>query len=324
MPAMRIPGLGRKERDQRTAQPPTQVICPVCGLRNDAVTRFCRNCGLPLGAPRDPVRGTTTRRADLPSEHGSGIAAIVGLVAVVVILVGAGFLILRGFNGSTPGVASVSPTPGHSATATPGPTGTPQVFPTFDPNQSTTPGDSSPPEPTPTPHPGHSPRPSRSPGDTPNPSGPLLGTGFTCDTGTITDPLDQRWHVVSWKTHTKVGWDVLVITLAQSPGTTRKGTPVVLDWMDPKAVSSTYGLAKPPGDRALVISFEGPVTITQPQSAALSLATMQSLDMEMDSSGILRAVIGVNGQGCGRLSAPNWADGTATSTVDIVIDVKNH
>ena len=44
------------------------------------------------------------------------------------------------------------------------------------------------------------------------------------------------------------------------------------------------------------------------------MVAMQSLDMEMDSGNVLRAVIGVNGQGCGRLSAPTWADGTATDT----------
>ena len=41
------------------------------GLRNDVTVRFCRNCGLPLGAPRDPVLGTTTKRADLPSDRGT-------------------------------------------------------------------------------------------------------------------------------------------------------------------------------------------------------------------------------------------------------------
>ena len=152
----------------------------------------------------------------------------------------------------------------------------------------------------------------------------MVGTGFTCDTGTISDPLDQRWRVATWKTHAKPGWDEVVLSLVQTPGTTRKGTPITLDWMDPKAVSATYGLAKPPGDRALVVSFNGPITINQPFNETLAMTAMQSMDVEMDSGNVVRAVIGVNGQGCGRLSAPTWADGTATDTVDIIIDVKNH
>ena len=99
MPAMRLPGRRGEAVAQRPMQFPPTIICPVCGLRNDITVRFCRNCGLPLGAPRDPVRGTTTKRAELPSDRGTGIAAILGLLVVVGIVGVAGYLIFRGFQG---------------------------------------------------------------------------------------------------------------------------------------------------------------------------------------------------------------------------------
>ncbi len=99
MPAMRLSGRRGATAAQRPMQFPPMIICPVCGLRNDVTVRFCRNCGLPLGAPRDPVRGTTTKRADLPSDRGNGIAAIIGLVAVVGIVGVAGLIDLPGLPG---------------------------------------------------------------------------------------------------------------------------------------------------------------------------------------------------------------------------------
>src|SRR3954452_20451869 len=94
---------------------PPVIQCPSCGMLNDPNARFCRNCGLPLGWPQDPVRGTMMRQADLPSERGAGIASIVGLIAAVAILGAAGYLVLRGTSGG-----STTPTPPVAvATATP-------------------------------------------------------------------------------------------------------------------------------------------------------------------------------------------------------------
>jgi len=104
---------GRGQQPQNMPMPPV-IQCPSCGMLNDPNARFCRNCGLPLGWPQDPVRGTMMRQADLPSERGAGIASIVGLIAAVAILGAAGYLVLRGTSGG-----STNPTPPPGATATP-------------------------------------------------------------------------------------------------------------------------------------------------------------------------------------------------------------
>ncbi|MFO1539621.1 MAG: hypothetical protein ACKOTZ_04105, partial [Chloroflexota bacterium] len=87
---MRIPGMRRGRGDAADARAADQVVCPICNLRNDSLARFCRNCGLPMGTVRDPVRGTRSRRPELPSERSSGLAALVGLVVGVRVRGGGG------------------------------------------------------------------------------------------------------------------------------------------------------------------------------------------------------------------------------------------
>lgn len=331
---MRIPGLSRKDQGARYAPLPNQVVCPVCSLRNDASARFCRNCGLPLGAPRDPVRGTTTRRADLPSERGTGIAAIVGLLAVVVILAGAGFLIFRGFNSGTavvpPGTSavpvdsatptsppgSVAPTapPGSpAASALPTPEGTPgpSAEPTTDPTAGTSAEPTS--------------RPTRRPTAAPTPTpASLTDTGFTCDTGSVLDATRSSWRVTEARWGARNRWDELTILMSRESGRAPKpGTTVELAWLKPGAVRSTYGFPNPGGDRALVLTFDGSATIrTSIDNSSLGMQALRSIDIDLDSSDVLHVVIGVNGDGCARLTAPDWVDGASSDQVSLVLDVK--
>ena len=124
MRAMRFLGRHGEAVAQRPMQFPPTIICPVCGLRNDITVRFCRNCGLPLGAPRDPVRGTTTKRAELPSDRGTGIAAIFALLVVVGIVGVAGYFIYRGFqanSGAGTAAATARPRPSHAGGASAAP-----------------------------------------------------------------------------------------------------------------------------------------------------------------------------------------------------------
>lgn len=216
---MRFPGRRRDRGDTANEQRPSHVVCPVCGLRNDVMSRFCRNCGLPLGAPRDPVRGTTSRRADLPSDHGAGIAAIVGLLAAVVVLAGAGWLILRSNSGSDGGVAA-APTPTPIVTLAPGGTPQPQatggLLPTRAPGASLEPGAL----PTRRPLGSEAPATFEPPAEespAPEASGspaPLIAdTDFTCEPADFDDPTNGKWRISNafWGGRDK--WDELTLEL---------------------------------------------------------------------------------------------------------------
>ena len=313
--------------------PPT-ITCPVCRLRNDITVRFCRNCGLPLGAPRDPVRGTTTKRADLPSDHGNGIAAILGLLAVVAIVGGAGFLIFKGFQGDR---ATANASPGPSAivsgslppAASPAltvPTGSTGPGSTTGPAASQSPGTDAPSEtdePTATDEPAATDGPT-GPGSsaTPRPIGTI--SQWTCKSGAIVDPLGGRWRITRAAWASGSNTDRLTISLTRVDGSVRKGTTVRMAFMGPSRAASTLGITRPLGDRALVLTFDGPIVAGTPMiGQPAAMRALESVDIRRDADGVTHAAIGVAGTGCARLNAPDWKDGSdSTQTADLILDIR--
>ena len=292
--------------------------CPSCGQLNDPSARFCRNCGLPLGWPQDPVRGTTTRRADLPSERGAGSGAIVGLVAAVAVLATALFLIFRsGADTGSIAVVSPSPTPIGSPVGSAGPS----AFPTSGSSVLPSPGGSAAPQSAP---------PSSQPTDTPVPSATPAAsfspaTGFTCGRASIFDPTNSRWHVsrLNWKTTSR--FDEAIITLTRD-GPMAHGPVLTIESMTPSAVSTRFGLTPPAGGRAVVVSFDrnARTSSTIAWNPSSTYPVLRDLRAAMDSHGLLHIVLGVTGSGCYDLSAPGWKSNPTATTVDILIDVKPH
>lgn len=304
------------------AQIPRFVVCPVCHLRNDVTARFCRDCGLPLGAPRDPVRGTTTRRAELPSERGAGIAAILGLAAIVLIAGSAGFLVLRGFE-ATATTAGVSATPpGIGARiATPGAAGSRVARPSDDPAQAPTPGPIE--EPTAEPRDEPTGDPGDAPTEEPTASVASTRTGWTCDPASVEDPLKGRWRIARARWGRQESFDRLTFDLTRLQGSVRRGALVSMEFVRPGRAASRYGVDRPNGDRALVITFDGPLALRAAMSARPGLAALASVEARTDDDGVVHAVIGIEGDGCARIVADDWRDGTdRTTTAKLVIDVR--
>lgn len=331
MPSMRLPGRKGTAASQRPTPLPPFVVCPVCHLRNDVTARFCRDCGLPLGAPRDPVRGTTTRRAELPSERGAGIAAVVSLVAIVVIAGLAGFLVLRGFE-STPttavtsatGAPSVDPSqdarPPGSGALVPSdvPAITPDVDPSLDPAGPTEGPDAAttpPEEPTP--------EPAGEPTDRPTANPLSTRTGWTCDAAAIQDPLSGRWRIAEARWARQDGFDRLTFDLTRLGGSVRRGTIVRMEFLRPSRAASRYDVDTPIGDRALVLTFDGPLNLRSAMSAQPGLRAIASLGARTDADGVVHAVIGVPGNGCARLIANDWRNGDdGTTTARLIVDIR--
>lgn len=287
---------------------PPALVCPSCGLRNDPSARFCRNCGLPLGWPEDPVRGTTTRQADLPSNRGAGVASIIGLLAAVAVLVVAGFLVLRGSGGS--GTVSPSHSPSSRPSVgllSPGPSGsglTPTTGVATPPPSGTT--------------------------DTPSPAvteppGSFPATiGFSCDPGTIADASLTRWKVarISSKSYSISGFDRVILDLS-SQGTTNREATISVESLTLAQVSSRYGLNAPQNaDHAVVVTFEHRVIGFKQSPVTTGMKVVPNLSMGLGSDGLWHVVLGVVGNGCHRIGVPVWdSDPTATSA-QLNIDVK--
>ncbi|MFN8621147.1 MAG: zinc ribbon domain-containing protein [Chloroflexota bacterium] len=323
---MRFPGRNRDRGEQAPAPYPSQIICPSCGLRNDPTTRFCRNCGLPLGAPSDPVRGTTSRRADLPSEHGAGIAAMVGLGVAVVLLGGAAFLILRnnsdsGDTGNLP-AATAKATP--KATAQAGgvevslspedslaPTVTAQPDPSRDPG-----GPVATLPPRDTPDPGTDPFASASPG-------PLVAdTGETCSPADFRDPTNSKWKIVEARWGGRNKYDELTIVLRKDSG--EGSSDFAVESMDSTTAAQISGLDPAPGSQVILITFDGDISIKSPIVAKLSEKQLNYLNVESTDEATY-AVVGVNRDTCYRLYVPAWKKGQDVAvgdTVTLLLDTR--
>jgi hypothetical protein len=311
--------------------PPT-IICPVCGLRNDITVRFCRNCGLPLGAPRDPVRGTTTKRADLPSDHGTGVAAIFGLLVVVGIVGVAGFLIYRGFQ-SNAGTATGSLGPTHTAAASVAASTAPVVsFPagSIEPGASAQPGAS---QATPTGQPSTTDGPIASDGPSstdvptaqPDSTPPAISTvsAWSCKTGSIQDPLDGKWRISRTSWNAGASTDRITLTLTRVSGTAKQGSTVKLAYMSPSRAAAKYGVTRPVGDHAIVLTFDGAITAGTTMVGTPGLRAIESVDVRRDASGVTHAVVGITGTGCARMNAADWRNGSdATQTAALTLDVR--
>lgn len=318
MPAMRLPGRKGTTAASGRAQVPPFVVCPVCHLRNDVSARFCRDCGLPLGAPRDPVRGTTTRRADLPSDRGAGIGAVLSLAAIVAIAGGAGFLVLRGFESATTSGASASSTSpiaarssGVPATSAAPPVSVATGPPTASPTEVV--------EPTPRP----TTEATREPVAEPTPRPLSTRTGWTCDPAAIQDPLLGRWRITQARWGRMSDFDRLTFDLTRADGEARRGVIVRMEYLRPARAASLYDVARPRGDRALVLTFDGAMSLRSDMSARPGLAALASLEARADADGVVHAVVGITGDGCVRLVANDWRNGSADTTeAKLVVDIR--
>ncbi len=315
---------GRGQQPQNYGMP--QVIpCPSCGMLNDPSARFCRNCGLPLGWPQDPVRGTMMRQADLPSERGAGIASIVGLVAAVAILGAAGYLVLRGTNGNNP-----SPTPPVTATATATPTATATAVAI---------GSGSPsPRPTGTPVAVISPSPTPTfvaPTPTEIPSGPVgtpppAAKNFTCTPVTIANSVKGHWVInqAHWSYTSK--YDTITLDMTLSKG---GGFPsMTMESMDLNDVSSQLGLTPPTGtDHAVVVTLGKPFSSIRvsPHDTKLdslngeAMTAVPTFQIQFGTDDLWHVVLGVNGSGCQRIGVAEWAADPNATSAHIVIDVQH-
>lgn len=307
-------GRGRSRRGRGTETPwiapgggGHAVRCQLCGAVNSGPAGFCRWCGTPLGRPTDPVLGTTTRRG-IESREGSPIGIILGGIAATAVIAVTGWLLLGG------GLAGGDPSQSPSPTAIAQPSLEPS--PTFSPGPTITTAPTSPPEPT------SSPEPSPEPTTSAEPSSPPTDTGFTCDPATIEDPNSATWTInnLIWAPRGRA--DELQIVLGRTRLESPRAAQVAIESVDPAQVIELYGIAGPITSRALVVTFSRQVGLSFVIDEVPGLDAVREVTIAGGSDDLVHAVIGVEGEGCYRLAAPDWELGTPPVEASIILSVR--
>ncbi len=300
--------------DHRTGE----VRCALCGAANSASAGFCRWCGTPLGRPTDPVLGVTTRRA-LAGRQGNPLTSVIGVLLAVGLVGLATWAIMGGGLAGLATDASPSPrrstalaSPSGAASSVPGSV-VPSIAPPPAASASLAPPASTSPQ---TPVPSAPPVP-------PPPTALPTDTGFTCDAASIGDGTSATWRLVRSRWGPRNGFDQVALILDQRRPTAGQASVVTVESVPSSEVEARFGLPAPSdGERAIVLSFIGPVQLGTPFVGQPGLSVLREVRVGRGSDGIVHAIIGVDGGGCHRLSAPGWVPGPPPQEAEIVLDVR--
>jgi hypothetical protein len=311
----KAPSGGAPRQPWNPEQAPRGVSCPACGLANEPGARVCRNCGLPIAGASDPLRGVMPGRVDLPTAQRSGLSATIGLALVIGLLVVGGTLAVSGG-----GILSTGGRLGVDAPATASP----------DAGSSSRPdGDADPA----TPPPGGEDPGDETPGDeTPGGATASRGTSFdyTCEDAAITDLGDSRWSLSLFRaglreeddeTYERITWEMA------KRGGAKEGTTATMEWTTPREAKA-QGATLVNGDRAIVVTFDGPVDTSVGQEIDQLLlepegvTTIRTIDMFEGEDGKVRTVIGIRGEGCVRMSSLGWTRKGTAKNARIFLDVE--
>jgi hypothetical protein len=271
----------------------------------------CRNCGLPIASAGDPLRGVAPGRVDLPSTHRSGLSATIGLVLVIGLLLVGGSLAVSGGGILSSGGRLVSGAdPSAAPTSLPEPVEGQVVIDDGDAIGSSSP----------------------EPGEKP----PAEGTSFdyTCEDAAIKDLGKLRWLLSEVAAGPRVDEDgafdqVYWKMSRQSKNPVKKGTTVSMEWTTPKEAQQEYGIQRVQGERALIITFDGPVKITANQTIEAEQLEAEGIDqirriqLFEGEDGKVRAAIGLNTDSCARMEAKGWGGKATPANSRVILDIES-
>lgn len=277
--------------------------CPGCGMVNRPGAPVCRNCGLPIARPSDPLRGVSqgwfhpTHRAPSATMSALGVVLVAGVLVAGAMLTFEGGGVLR-YGGRLGVLASASPS----------------AVPSRDPRPSTIPGQALVPT---------------GPGTAvPQESVGGAASGFTCDDTSIEDLTRSRWRVQTVRAGSRRRFDRVALDLVRTGGAQRRGT-VTLEWMSPEEARTTFGLPRFDGRRGLLITFGRPFSTSGAQLIgptdlrAERIESMSGVYRFVDRDGAARVYIALRDDSCARLTAPELEnEGRPARRASILVDLR--
>ena len=312
--ANRPPSGGAPVQPWTPGAAPKGVTCPACGLANEAGARTCRNCGLPIAAADDPVRGVAPGRVDLPRTRRSGFSATIGFVAVVALLLVGGSLAVSGGGGLLSGGGRF-----FGPEVTPSPTPAVASVTDRDALPTTTPLDL------------------EEEVAVPKDTTANMST-FICENGAIKDLSRGRWFLSDVKSTVREAedgspYDQIFWRMDRQNANKRvkaaNATAVTMRWTTPQAAKDQFGdaIGRVQGDRALLITFDGPVSISA--NAQIEQGELEDKDIDQirrvqlfEHNGKVRTIIGLKGDACARLGSVQWGAKSTKDNARVVLDIE--
>ena len=261
----------------------------------------CRNCGLPIARPGDPLRGVARPWLQTPGVGPSAASPVLGIVLVIALLLigatlatsGGGILTRGGRLGvfvppsaPAPAVASPGPyaaRPTAAATLQPGSVAT--IAPTGQPSR------------------------------------------FSCENATIHDASMSRWRLQTVRAGKRKQFERVTLDLVRA-GHAKHAARATIRWMSPAEARETFGLPKFDGQRGLLVSFSGPVSMTGTQligQVDLSNEGMRSISgiyRFVDFDGGIRVFVALGDRTCADIRSPQFDDQDGASKAgEIFIDL---
>jgi hypothetical protein len=145
------------------------------------------------------------------------------------------------------------------------------------------------------------------------------GTSFdyTCDDGAIKDLSKGRWFlsdVVGRLVTADDGtqFDQVFWKLTRTSDKKAKNpTTVTMQWSTPKELQDRFGIGRVQGDRALLITFKGPVEIASDQTIVTEQFEDEGIDQirkvqMFEANGRVRTAIGLREDSCARMRSSGW------------------
>jgi hypothetical protein len=115
----------------------------------------------------------------------------------------------------------------------------------------------------------------------------------------------------------------------QSKQAAKKGTTVSMEWTTPREAQDEYGIQRVLGDRALVITFDGPVDITANQTIesdqleAEGIQQVRRIQLFEGTDGKVRTAIGLSSDSCARMEARGWGGKAAPASSRVILDIED-
>ena len=147
----------------------------------------------------------------------------------------------------------------------------------------------------------------------------------------IGDLSKSRWFLSQFKVGERVSgeesYDRITWEMSKR-GSAKSGTEVTMEWLSPKEARAVGGASLVTGQRAIVLTFDGPVDITAGQKVDQLLLEpenvlqIRTVDMFEGEDGKVRTVIGLRGESCVRMSTTGWKKKGKTNTARVYLDVE--